>query len=250
MSLPERLKLLRKEQKITQKNLALKLGIAQPRILEWEKGKRNPNKESLENLAKVFNVSVSYLLGESNVKDSDEIVEIMEKLEKPRQKKTIEFAHDQLRKQNEEKKVISLYNSLVAYEVEEEQSLSAGRGEAYTDEVGKEVVYWDKDIKHDRAIVIRGNSMEPDYHYGQIALIRYQSCVDINGDIYAVDDVERGLAYIKSVYVEDDYIRLVSLNNDIDFEGNRLFPDILLPRDEITRIIGKVIEAFTPIEKV
>lgn len=55
---------------------------------------------------------------------------------------------------------------------------------------------------------------------------------------------------VGSVYVEDDYIRHVSLNDDIDFEGNRLFPDILLPRDEITRIIGKVIEAFTPIEKV
>ena len=55
---------------------------------------------------------------------------------------------------------------------------------------------------------------------------------------------------VGSVYVEDDYIRLVSLNDDIDFEGNRLFPDILLPRDENTRIIGKVIEAFTPIEKV
>lgn len=55
---------------------------------------------------------------------------------------------------------------------------------------------------------------------------------------------------VGSVYVEDDYIRLVSLNDDIDFEGNRLFPDILLPRDEITRIIGKVIEALTPIEKV
>ena len=51
---------------------------------------------------------------------------------------------------------------------------------------------------------------------------------------------------VGSVYVEDDYIRLVSLNDDIDFEGNRLFP----PRDENTRIIGKVIEAFTPIEKV
>lgn len=55
---------------------------------------------------------------------------------------------------------------------------------------------------------------------------------------------------VGSVYVEDDYIRLVSLNDDIDFEGNRLFPDILLPRDENTQIIGKVIEAFTPIEKV
>ena len=50
--------------------------------------------------------------------------------------------------------------------------------------------------------------------------------------------------------MEDDYIRLVSLNDDIDFEGNRLFPDILLPRDENTQIIGKVIEAFTPIEKI
>lgn len=55
---------------------------------------------------------------------------------------------------------------------------------------------------------------------------------------------------VGSVYVEDDYIRLVSLNDDIDFEGNRLFSDILLPRDENTQIIGKVIEAFTPIEKV
>lgn len=55
---------------------------------------------------------------------------------------------------------------------------------------------------------------------------------------------------VGSVYVEDDYIRLVSLNDDIDFEGNRLFPDILLPRDENTRIIGKVSEVFTPIEKV
>ncbi|NEX50802.1 hypothetical protein [Lactococcus lactis] len=55
---------------------------------------------------------------------------------------------------------------------------------------------------------------------------------------------------VGSAYVEDDYIRLVSLNDDIDFEGNRLFSDILLSRDENTRIIGKVIEAFTPIEKV
>lgn len=55
---------------------------------------------------------------------------------------------------------------------------------------------------------------------------------------------------VGSDYVEDDYIRLVSLNDDIVFEGNRLFPDILLPRDENTRIIGKVIESFTPIEKV
>lgn len=249
MNLSERLKELRTEKNLTQKQIALKLNVAYQVYQRWEKGERQPKKESIENLANVFNVSVGYLLGETNIKSGSEIDEIMEKLKVPRQQKTIQFAKKQLIEQTEEDKIVHLYNSLIPYEVEEEQALSAGRGEAYTDEVGKEVVYWDKDIKHDRAIVIRGNSMEPDYHYGQIALIRYQSCVDIDGDIYAVDDVERGLAYIKSVYVEDDYIRLVSLNDDIDFEGNRLFPDILLPRDENTRIIGKVVEAFTPIEK-
>ncbi|MGF7496658.1 helix-turn-helix domain-containing protein [Lactococcus lactis] len=250
MNLSERLKELRTEKKLTQKQIALKLNVAYQVYQRWEKGERQPKKESIENLANVFNVSVGYLLGETNIKSGSEIDEIMEKLKVPRQQRTIQFAKKQLIEQTEEDKIVHLYNSLIPYEVEEEQALSAGRGEVYTDEVGKEVVYWDKDIKHDRAIVIRGNSMEPDYHYGQIALIRYQSYVDINGDIYAIDDVERGLAYIKSVYVEDDYIRLISLNDDIDFEGNRLFPDILLPRDENTRIIGKVIEAFTPIEKV
>lgn len=249
MNLPERLKKLRKEHSLTQKNLAEKLNIAQPRILEWEKGKRNPNKESLESLSKVFNVSVSYLLGETNIKSSSDIDEIMEKLEPSRQKKTIEFAENQLIEQNQEYKLIQLHNSLVPYEVEEEQALSAGRGAAYTDESGKEIVYWNQQIKHDRAIIIRGNSMEPDYHYGQIALIRYQSYIDVPGGIYAVDDIERGLAYIKSVYMEDEHIRLVSLNDEVDFEGNRLFPDILLPKNENTRIIGKVIDAFTPIEK-
>jgi phage repressor protein C with HTH and peptisase S24 domain len=249
MNLPERLKKLRKEQKLTQKNLAEKLNIAQPRILEWEKGKRNPNKESLESLSKVFNVSVSYLLGESNIKSGSDIDEIMEQLEPPRQRKTIEFAENQLIEQNQETKIIQLHNSLVPYEVEEEQALSAGCGAAYTDEVGKETVYWNKEVKYDRAIVIRGNSMEPKYHYGQIALIRYQSNVDTNGGIYAVDDVKRGLAYIKAVYLEDNYLRLVSLNDEVDFEGNKLFPDLLLPRDENTRIVGKVVEAFTPIEE-
>lgn len=249
MDFSTRIKELRKKEGLSQADLAKKINVTYRAIQKYESGEGKPRNANLIALAKVFNVNVSFLLGETNINPKFQINSIMEELSEHRQETTYNFASKQLEEQNEEDKIVQLHNSLIPYEVEEEQSLSAGRGEAYTDELGKEVVYWDKYIKHDRAIVIRGNSMEPDYHYGQIALIRYQSCVDINGDIYAVDDVERGLAYIKSVYVEDDYIRLVSLNDDIDFEGNRLFPDILLPRDENTRIIGKVIEAFTPIEK-
>ncbi|WDA67546.1 XRE family transcriptional regulator [Lactococcus lactis] len=249
MEFSKRLKELRKENGYTQKSISEMLGIKQPPYQRWESGKSMPTAANLELLAKTFNVSVSYLLGETDVRDSYEIVEIMEQLNKPRQKETIDFAKNKLIEQNEENKIIILNNSLVPYEVEEEQALSAGYGEGYTQEYGKEIVYWNQQVKHDRAIIIRGNSMEPDYHYGQIALIRYQNCVDVPGGIYAVDDIEKGLAYIKSVYVEDEFIRLVSLNDEENFEGNRLFPDILLPRNENTRIIGKVVAAFTPIEK-
>lgn len=249
MEFSKRLKELRKENGYTQKSISEMLGIKQPPYQRWESGKSMPTAANLELLAKTFNVSVSYLLGETDARDSYEIVEIMEQLSKPRQKETIDFAKKKLIEQNEENKIVILNNSLVPYEVEEEQALSAGYGEGYTQEYGKEIVYWNQQVKHDRAIIIRGNSMEPDYHYGQIALIRYQNCVDVPGGIYAVDDIEKGLAYIKSVYVEDEFIRLVSLNDEENFEGNRLFPDILLPRNENTRIIGKVVAAFTPIEK-
>lgn len=249
MEFHEILKNLRKNSGITQVQMAQKLNLAsQGAYRKYETGEGFPQLERLLLIAQIFNVSVGYLLGETNIKNN-EINNIMEQLNDPRQEKTVKYAKNLLIEQNEESKVISLNNSLVPYEVEEEQALSAGYGEGYTQEYGKEIVYWNQQVKHDRAIIIRGNSMEPDYHYGQIALIRYQNYVDVPGGIYAVDDIERGLAYIKSVYVEDEFIRLVSLNDEEDFEGNRLFPDILLPRNENTRIIGKVVAAFTPIEK-
>lgn len=249
MNFSERLKELRLEAGITQQELAEIIGVTEGAIRKYENNTGKPRNNNLERISKYFGVSVSYLLGESNVKSGSEIDEVMEKLNIPRQEETLNFAKRKLIEQTEEDKVIQIHSALVSYEVEEEQALSAGRGVAYTDEAGKEIVYWNKDVKYDRAIIIRGNSMEPDYHYGQIALIRYQSYIDVPGGIYAVDDIERGLAYIKSVYMEDEYIRLVSLNDEEDFEGNRLFPDILLPRNENTKIIGKVIDAFTPIEK-
>lgn len=242
MDTNSRFKIVRKKANLTQKQVAEKLGIKYQVYQRWESGKvqvRDP--EMLNKLASVLGTTVEYLT-------NTEILPIYQQLSEARQANTISFATKQLEEQKNENKIIQLQDSLVPYEVEEEQALSAGRGQAYTVEYGKETVYWDKYIKHDRAIVIRGNSMEPDYLYGQIALIKYQNFVDTPGDVYAVDDVDRGLAYIKSVFVEEEYLRLVSLNETEDLQGNRLFPDILLPCDENTRIIGKVVAAFTPID--
>ncbi|KSU19295.1 XRE family transcriptional regulator [Lactococcus lactis] len=249
MELSERLKKLRLESGLTQKEVAIQLDMAYQHYQRWEKGGRTPKKDSLEKLAKVFNVSVSYLLGETNIKSSNELYNVVEKLNTTRQEETLNFAKEKLIEQEQEIKIININQPLVPYKALEEVALSAGLGEAYFDCLDTTTVYWNKYVKHDVAIFIRGNSMEPDFEYGQVALINFQNNIDCEGDVYAVDDVSRGVAYIKSVYVEDEYLRLVSLNDDIDFEGNRLFPDIFLPRDENTKIVGKVIEAFTPIEK-
>ena len=45
---PERLKELRKEAGLTQKQIAEKFGIKQPNYQQWESGKRKPGEETLK----------------------------------------------------------------------------------------------------------------------------------------------------------------------------------------------------------
>lgn len=72
---PERLKKLRKEAHLTQKDVANHFNTSPQSYAQWEKGQRNPSKESLEKLANFFNVSVSYLIGETDIKNSSELSE-------------------------------------------------------------------------------------------------------------------------------------------------------------------------------
>ena len=69
----ERLKALRKENKISQQKLADLLGLGQSTIAMWEKGKNSPEYESLINIANIFNVSIDYLAGQKTAKASHRI---------------------------------------------------------------------------------------------------------------------------------------------------------------------------------
>lgn len=251
MKLSERLKILRKEAGYTQKQISELANISQSFYSYLEKGQREISGSRLERLAKVLGVSVGYLLGETETKSESEINSIMSQLHEARQIKTINYARKQLEEQKLEKQIIQIPipTSLIPYNVEEENALSAGDGEGYTSLEGKQTVYWDKEVDYDRAIWIKGDSMEPDFHYGEVALIKYQNCYDFPGQVCAVDDVERGQAYIKSVRIIDDYLVLHSLNDSVDDYGNLIFPDKYIPLSDNPRIIGKVVDHFIPIEK-
>lgn len=58
-----RLKQLRKERKLTQKELGEKVGVKQNTFTNWENGKRVPSYENLVKLADIFGVSVDWFLG-------------------------------------------------------------------------------------------------------------------------------------------------------------------------------------------
>lgn len=68
MEFAERLKTLRKQVKLTQAQIAEKLNISQQAYASWERGVKKPTQENLVKIAQVLNVSVDYLVGNSEEK--------------------------------------------------------------------------------------------------------------------------------------------------------------------------------------
>ena len=67
--LTERLKELRYEKNVLQKDVANYLNITTSAYGFYEQGKRIPDSETLTKLANYFNVSLDYLVGKTNMKN-------------------------------------------------------------------------------------------------------------------------------------------------------------------------------------
>mgnify|MGYP000752062887 CR=1 FL=1 len=73
MEFSERLKNLRKQAHLTQVDVAEKLGISQPAYASWERGVKRPTQENLVKIAQILNVSIDYLVGNSDGKKENEL---------------------------------------------------------------------------------------------------------------------------------------------------------------------------------
>lgn len=71
MEFSERLKSIRKQAQLTQVDIAEKLGISQPAYASWERGVKKPTQENLVKIAQIFNVSIDYLVGNSEEKSNE-----------------------------------------------------------------------------------------------------------------------------------------------------------------------------------
>ena len=76
MEFKDRLKEIRLNKKLTQKEIAEKLGTSQPSYQNWEKGTRKPSRITLQKIATFFNVSTDYLLGKTDIPDPDSDIDL------------------------------------------------------------------------------------------------------------------------------------------------------------------------------
>ena len=80
MEFSERLKKLRKDAGLTQVDVAEKLVISQQAYASWERGVKKPTQDNLVKLSKILYVSVDYLLGNTENKQTSDILEDIELL--------------------------------------------------------------------------------------------------------------------------------------------------------------------------
>lgn len=224
---PEKLKARRKELKLTQKDIADKLGISYQAYSAWERGVKEPSKEKVKLLEQILNAPKGYFT-------ELEIVRLYNSLSDDAKDQALGYVRNLVQKE-QCKNVVSMSEKLYEYHVFEK--MSAGIGSSVYNDQNFDTVYFDEELAHDSASWVSGDSMEPKYQNGSVALIR-ETGFDYDGAVYAV--VWNSQTFIKKVYREENGLRLVSINKD--------YKDIKIPYNENPRIVGKIVGDFMPLE--
>ena len=224
---PEKLKARRKELKLTQKEIAEQLGISFQAYSAWERGIKEPSKEKVFQLENILKVPKGYFT-------QIEIVRLYHSLSKQGREKVVLYARN-LAQEEQAQKVTAMPERLYEYRVYER--MSAGIGASVYDDQNFDTVYFNEELAHDFASWVSGDSMEPKYQNGSVALIR-ETGFDYDGAVYAV--VCNNQTYIKRVYREENGLRLVSINPK--------YKDIFISYEEDPRIVGIIVGNFVPME--
>ena len=225
---PDKLKARRKELKLTQKDIADQLGISYQAYSAWERGVKEPSKEKVQRLEQILRVPKGYFT-------EIEIVRLYNTLSNKGKNQVVEYARKLVQKEKTQQ-VVSVSENLYEYHVYEK--MSAGIGASVYDDRDYDIVYFDEELAHDFASWVSGDSMEPKYHNGSVALIR-ETGFDYDGAVYAV--VCNNQTYIKRVYREENGLRLVSINPK--------YRDIFISYDEDPRVVGIIVGNFRPLER-
>lgn len=219
----EIIKMKRLEKNMSLEEVGKLVGVGKSTVRKWENGMiENMGRDKIVALSKALDISPLDILGMSE-KDlpKSSIETIYNQLEKPRQAKVYNFAEQQLEEQN--RKVVPLFGTTAANPTE----LS------YGDINMEDTIEINVPKKAECALVVKGDSMEPEYQNGDIVFYKSQPAVE-NGEM-AIVEIDGDGVTLKKVYYnyDDDKVVLRSLNGK--YEDRELEP-------ERVRILGKVVK--------
>lgn len=231
------------ENNTKQIELSRATGIPPSTLTGYVKGTSLPIPGNVQKIADYFNLKKSALDPRFSQKKEErklkiptsplvnKITNTVVELNVPRKQKVLDYATEQLKVQRN--KITSIKEKLFEYKVYEK--LSAGTGYSYFGDGNYDTVFHEEQFSYDFASWVFGDSMEPKYKNGEVVLIK-QTGFDADGGVYAVE--WDGQTYIKKVYREKKYLRLVSIN--------KKYQDKFAPFEEDPRIIGKIVGSFLP----
>lgn len=211
--------------RIDRAKLASDLNISYTTVSDWVNGKTYPRIDKIEMLANYFGITKSQLVEDNNIKK--DILPIYNKLNPTNQEKTYNYANDLLKEQNSN--VVDMRKWKDVYI---QSKVSAGCGIVDLDQQHKELISYDGYVpsNYDLAFQVEGDSMEPMFRSGEIIFVQHEEEIR-NGQLGVVTINDE--AYIKKIYLENNSLRLVSLNKKYD--------DIVANENDNIRVIGRVI---------
>ena len=230
------------EQKGVDRNtLCADLDLKYTTVRDWLKGITYPRIGKIELLANYFNINKSDLIENkiSTAQPSDslleEITNTARKLNTDNKKIVLRTSEDLLKEQKNEEntKINEVSEDIQLYSYDYyDHAASAGTGQ-YLNDVRVERIELPVDIDADFVIPIKGDSMEPDYHDGDLVFI--QTSVELNDGVIGVFNYN-GEAYIKQLVIDKDQAYLHSLNP--------AYKDMPITPETEFRIIGEVVDLY------
>ncbi len=206
-----RIKQLRIAKNLKVKELAEMLGITQPALSKVETGKRGISIEVARKLSDIFNVSIDYILG-----NTDEPHPVKSAFEKAKKK---------FKNYLDNAKVVPLFDGVHAGDV--------GYFMDNSNAVGTFLVPCDKlrGINPDFVVEVHGDSMEPEITDGSLVAVQKNAEIK-NGDMVVV--VYDDGALVKKIFFQDGVVTLQSLNP-------RYAPIVIKKGEKELYISGKVV---------
>lgn len=251
--LSENIKLYRKASGLTQKELAKKLNVAPTAISAWEVDRNKPLMDNIEKMSEIFHIKKSELLGDTLIElsqsisqaaqeASDELLEELTanytRLDLKRRSRLVVASSELVKEQIEEQTDIA--DNIIPFRAEKlfdyeyyDQAASAGTGQ-YLGDVAKETIQLPIEVDADFVIPIHGDSMEPDYHEGDLIFVELTlNLADGDIGIFSLD----GEVYIKQLLIkEGNKAYLHSLNSK--------YADIPITTNSDFRVIGEVVKSY------